>query len=185
MQRNKTLFVTLLLAMLTLSATMQAADTNEINGIRVATNEKDAGGKEIVFDFYFSSKPKLVYHFTYDEDQLLSGEISISATDVKNIYGQEEIILSQDKMKSISFIHVSATGISPTHAVSNLKVMTSANSITMTGILPGETVRLYTVDGKMVNSVTASANGYVHLSTLSGVVYLVKVGSASFKIMTK
>lgn len=173
----------ILLCLLTLPLMLRAAGSNGINGIRIVTSDKDAAGKEITFDFLFTSQPKVTYLNTYD-----GKEVSISSKDVKSRFGKDEIILDQSKLKSISFMDVSATSISKVNANGRLRVMTTTNGLDISGLRNGEAVMLYTLDGKLVNSATASANGNVLLrmpSHKSGTAYIVKVGKASFKVRTK
>lgn len=180
MKQRRNLAILLLAALLALPMVMRAA---EVNGIRVTTSDKDAAGKEITFDFLFTSQPKVTYLNTYD-----GKEVSISSNDIKSRFGKDEIILDQSKLKSISFMDVSATSISKVKTNANLRVMTTTNGLDISGLQNGETVMLYTLDGKLVNSATASANGNVLLrmpSHKSGTAYIVKVGKASFKVRTK
>jgi hypothetical protein len=180
MHKIKLLTIMLLLTLLSVPIDMRAA---EVNGIRVITSDKDAAGKEITFDFLFTSQPKVTYLNTYD-----GKEVSISSNDIKSRFGKDEIILDQSKLKSISFMDVSATSISKAKTNGNLRVITTTNGLDISGLRNGETVMLYTLDGKQVNSATASANGNVLLrmpSHKSGTAYIVKVGKASFKVRTK
>lgn len=172
-----------LLCLFVLPLTLWAADGNEINGIHIATNDKDAKGKEITFDFLFTSEPKVTYLNTYEGKQ-----VSISSKDVKSRFGKDEIILDQSKLKSISFLDVSSTSISKVNGSGGLRVMQMADGFDISGLQKGETVMLYTLDGRLVNSATASANGNVRLRlpvSRSGTAYIVKAGKASFKIRTK
>ena len=174
----------LLLCLLVCSIGIYAA---EVNGVRIATSEKDASGKEITYDFLFTSKPKLTYLNSYDGTTLLSAEVAISSTDVKGRFGKDEIILDQSKLKSMTFIDVSATKIDALMAEGNLCVQLTDEGLQLNGLQASEAVKIYSLDGKLLYAATASANGNVLLrmpSHKSGTAYIVKVGKASFKVRT-
>ena len=164
---------------------MQAA---EVNGVRITTSEKDASGKEITYDFLFKSNPKLTYLNSYDGTTLLSAEVSISSTDVKGRFGKDEIILDQSKLKSLTFMDVSATKIDDLLAEGNLCVQLTDEGLQMNGLQAGETVKVYSLDGKLLYAATASPDGSAHIGisrNQPGTVYVIKAGNASFKVRTR
>ena len=160
----------------------------EVNGVRITTSEKDASGKEITYDFLFKSNPKLTYLNSYDGTTLLSAEVSISSTDVKGRFGKDEIILDQSKLKSLTFMDVSATKIDDLLAEGNLCVQLTDEGLQMNGLQAGESVKVYSLDGKLLHAATAAADGGAHISisrNQPGTVYVIKAGNASFKVRTR
>lgn len=160
----------------------------EVNGVRIATSEKDASGKEITYDFLFKSNPKLTYLNSYDGTTLLSAEVAISSTDVKGRFGKDEIILDQSKLKSMIFMDVSATKIDALKAEGNLCVQLTDEGLQLNGLQASEGVKVYSLDGKLLYAATASPDGSAHIGisrNQPGTVYVIKAGNASFKIRTR
>jgi hypothetical protein len=180
----------ILICLLVLSIGMRAAGNGEVNGIHVVTNLKDTTGKDITYDFLFSSGPKLVYQTNYTDDGTISSrEIAISSKDVKDRFGEDEIILNQNNFEKITFIHVDVTGIRNALSDSNVTVKMAGNHIMeISGLTVGETVNIYSLDGKQFDSVKASSTGDVKVAipgNETGTVYIVRTGTISFKVRTK
>jgi len=62
----------------------------------------------------------------------------------------------------------------------DVAVYTSERGIVVKGAVPGETVAVYTVSGVLVK--TVKADGEIRLQVPSGQIYLVKVGSKTYKV---
>lgn len=188
MIKRKNLFMGILAVMLFLPTMMHAADGDDVNGIRVTA--KDASGKKVTYDFLFSSAPKLSYQTVYGgKGDVNPIEIAITGNDVKGRYGEDEIILKQENFEKITFIHVDATAIRNVLLDSNVAFkMTGNHGMEISGLTGGEKIGVYTLDGRKVASVKASASGNATVvipGSESGAIYVVKTGSLSFKVRTK
>ena len=142
----------------------------EVNGIRVTTNQKDNAGKAIVYDFLFTSEPKLTYQNVYSNGEVTGQEVVITGKDVKGRFGQDEIILSQGTFETVTFVNVDPSGIKPVPIEDNVIVrITGSHGMEISGLTDGEAVSVYTLDGKQVASAKAMANGYGHwMSDIAG-----------------
>jgi hypothetical protein len=184
--KKKKGMIGLLALLLTMVSLQVYADG--VNGIRVTTSEKNSAGKEITYDFLFTSQPVVSYQDNYQDGKLVANEVSITSKDVKSKYGVDEIILNRSKMKSITFVEVSATGIKDLLRETDVVVKMEGQGLQMSGLKPGQTVTLYTPDGKKVGSVKATADGTANVlipGSEAGALYIVKTGKLSFKFRTK
>lgn len=176
----------LLLTVLALPSLMLAA---EVNGIRVTTNQKDNAGKAIVYDFLFTSEPKLTYQNVYSNGEVTGQEVVITGKDVKGRFGQDEIILSQGTFESVTFVNVDPSGIKAVPVDNNVTVrMTGSHGMEICGLAEGEAVSVYTIDGKQIASTKALANGNAIIAlpgSEAGTVYIVKTDELSFKVRTR
>ena len=113
-----------------------------------------------VAEFYLDDDPVITY-----QDNLLVAisskqEISVSAEDV------------------LSFVFNSGNGTS----IANLQGSSRFN-----GLVPGSTVQVFAVDGKLVTTTTVSEDGKVdiNLNSLPEGIFVIKTANLSFKIMNK
>lgn len=180
----------LLLITIALLATMTipviAAD--DINGIHVVTSIKDKAGNVLAYDFLFASEPQISYVNEYEGSTLVKRDLSQSAKDVKQLYGVEEILLQQDDVKSINFIHLNGTGIKKISQNSAQVKFLSDGQMAISGLQSGETVSLYALDGQQIAVFKASANGEAKVSLQgmsTGAVCIIKCGGGAFKVRTK
>lgn len=184
--KNFLLLCMLLMTMLAMPTVMRAA---EINGIRVTTNQKDNTGKAITYDFLFTSEPKLTYQNVYSNGEVIGQEVVITGKDVKGRFGEDELILSKGSFETVTFVNVDPSGIKPVPIEDNVIVrITGSHGMEISGLTDGETVSVYTLDGKQVASAKAMANGNATVAIPvgeTGAVYVVKTARLSFKIRTK
>jgi hypothetical protein len=177
--------VLLLLFVLALPSLVSAA---EVNGIRVTTNQKDNAGKAIIYEFLFTSEPKLTYQNVYSNGEVTGQEVIITGKDVKGRFGQDELILSQGTFESVTFVTVDPSGLKTVPADNNVIVrMTGSHGMEICGLADGEAVSVFTLDGKQIVSTKALANGNAFVAlpgSEAGTVYIVKTGEVSFKVRT-
>ena len=103
-------------------------------------------------------------------------------------FGKDEIILDQSKLKSLTFMDVSATKIDALMAEGNLCVQLTDEGLQLNGLQASEAVKIYSLDGKLLYAATASPDGSAHIGisrNQPGTVYVIKAGNASFKIRTR
>lgn len=183
---KKRLLITIAL-LATMTIPVIAAD--DINGIHVVTSAKDKAGNALAYDFLFASEPQISYVNEYEGSTLVTRDLSLSAKDVKQLYGVEEILLHQDDVKSISFIHINSTGIEGVAKNNSVQVkILSDGQMAISGLQSGETVSLYALDGQQIAVFKASANGEAQVSlqgVLPGAVCIIKCGGGAFKVRTK
>ncbi len=99
-----------------------------------------------------------------------------------------EITLSIAEVDSYTFEQGMSTMIGKAVATEDGNTVFSNGMAYVTGLQPGASVRVYTIDGQQVSSTTASSTGEacVNLSSLkAGTVYVLRTPSASYKIMNK
>ncbi|MCR4836343.1 MAG: hypothetical protein K5899_08190 [Bacteroidaceae bacterium] len=176
----------ILLYLLSFSFAMLASDDGEVNGIRVFT--KDTAGKDVTYDFLFSSDPKLAYQTVYNEGDVSAREVAISGKDVKGRFGEDEIILSRDRFEKITFVYVDPSTVGKVSSDNVIIRMTGNHEMEVSGLANGETVSVYTTDGKQIASANAYANGNAKVDipgSETGTVYVVRTGKLSFKVRTK
>lgn len=163
-------------------------DGDEINGIHVVTSAKDKAGKTLTYDFLFSSEPTISYVNEYEVSTLVKRDLSLSAKDVKQLYGVEAILLHQDDVKSIAFVHLNGTGINDIVNGSLRVSVLSDGQLVISGLQGGASVSVYALDGQLISAVKASANGDASVSlqgVAAGSVCIVKCGGGAFKVRTK
>lgn len=162
-------------------------DGDEINGIHVVTSAKDKAGKTLTYDFLFSSEPAISYVNEYEGSTLVKSDMSLSAKDVKQLYGVDAILLHQADVKSIAFIHLDGTGIDDI-VNSSLRVKVLDGQLAISGLQGGASVSVYALDGQLISVFKASANGDANVSlqgVAAGGVCIVKCGGGAFKVRTK
>ena len=178
--------VLLLLIVLAFPSLVLAA---EVNGIRVTTNQKDNAGKAIIYDFLFTSEPKLTYQNVYSNGEVIGQEIIITGKDVKGRFGEDELILSQGSFESVTFVNVDPSGLKKVQVDNDVIVrMTGSHAMEISGLADGEAVSVFTLDGKQIASTKVLADGSTIVTlpgSEAGAVYIVKTGKLSFKIRTK
>lgn len=183
---KKLLFITIAL-LATMTIPVIAAD--DINGIHVVTSIKDKAGNVLAYDFLFASEPQISYVNEYEGSTLVKRDLSLSAKDVKQLYGVEEILLQQDDVKSINFIHLNGTGIDGVANNNSVQVkILSDGQMIISGLQSGETVSLFALDGQQIAVFKASANGEAKVSLQgmsTGAVCIIKCGGGTFKVRTK
>lgn len=176
----------ILLYLLSCFIAMQASSDGDVNGIRVFS--KDTAGKTITYDFLFSSEPRLAYQTVYNDGNVSAREVVISSKDLKGSVGEDEIILSQDRFEKITFVYVDPSTVRNVSSDNKVTVkLTGNHEIEVSGLANGETVLVYTTDGKQIVSAKAYSNGNAKVAIPGGVaesIYIVKVGKLAFKVRT-
>lgn len=175
----------------TMAYSIEAAplmDDDEINGIHIVTSAKDKAGKTLTFDFLFSSEPAIAYVNEYEGSTPVKRDLSLSAKDVRQQYGVEQILLHQDDVKSISFINVSSTSINDiVNKNFRVKVLPDGQ-LAISGLEGGASVSVYSLNGQILSVFKASANGDACVSlqgVASGNVRIIKCGGGTFKVKAK
>ena len=175
----------ILLYLLSCSIALLAASGGDVNGVRVFA--KDVAGKGVTCDFLFSSEPKLAYQTVYDNGDISAREVTISAKDVKGRFGEDEIILSQERLEKITFVYVDPSTVGNVLSDNVTICMTGNHEMEMGGLANGETVNVYTTDGKQVASAKVYSNGNAKVEvpvSADGTIYVVKAGKLAFKVRT-
>ena len=129
-----------------------------------------------------------VYVNEYEGSTPVKRDLSLSAKDVRQQYGVEQILLHQDDVKSISFINVSSTSINDiVNKNFRVKVLPDGQ-LAISGLEGGASVSVYSLNGQILSVFNASANGDACVSlqgVASGNVRIIKCGGGTFKVKAK
>lgn len=181
------LFLAVLMGSTAWVAAQRPAASGDGNGIHVVMKQKNGYGQNVCYDFLFTSKPTMTYVNEYEDYELTIRDIILTATDAKQKYGVDEIVLHQDDVESVSILG-RPTGIDDITG-DNIGIALSGDGrlIDIGGLQSGEWAMLYTIDGRLLAKVQAT-NGKAALelpAAKAGTIYVVKCGSGSFKLRVR
>lgn len=171
-----------------LIAELSSARTTSKKHILETQTQKDGSVRFLMY----SNKN---YDFTGNEGEVCTAALNIGSTVADGIY--------EMKLKNIALSTASSIVFTPADVTENITIGTvdgvqgvtklpgdvkvQNNVVTVNGIAANAPVSIYSVDGKLVKTVNADANGYVSISIdeLASGIYVVKSATVTFKMNKK
>lgn len=172
-------------------------EETRVNGVRI--HSQNGAGDVWTYEVLFNSKPELTYEkeVTWDGQMTVDNILLTANCELEMVlnwrpYPEEQPAkLSVWNLKMLEFFYdEEADGIESVSSGSNsstVRFSMNGRTIDISGLKTGDDAVLYALDGTMVVSAKSNADGRASITVpgASTVTYVLKVGDASFKIITK